>query len=54
MPVSPWVWALTAAAYVLPIIYAVSLFFGKDRTPYDRITGTEVTRRSEHRYKSSS
>ncbi len=53
-PVSPWIWALTVAAYVLPIVYAVSLFFGEGRTPYDRITGTKVTRRPERSEESSS
>lgn len=38
------VWALTAAAYLLPIVYIVSLFIGAGRTPYDRITGTQVDR----------
>ncbi|UUT35303.1 RDD family protein [Microbacterium elymi] len=33
---------LTAAAYVLPIAYIVSLFLGSGRTPYDRICATKV------------
>jgi uncharacterized RDD family membrane protein YckC len=39
-----WVWILTGAAYVLPIAYIVSLFVGRGRTLYDRLTGTEVVR----------
>lgn len=35
VPIS--VWILTAIAYVLPITYVVSLFFGTGRTPYDRL-----------------
>lgn len=53
-PVSPWVWALTVVAYALPIVYAVSLFVGEGRTPYDSITGTDVTRRAERRDESTS
>ena len=37
-----WLWALTVAAYVLPIVWVVSLFVGSGRTPYDRIVGTYV------------
>ncbi|WP_308491803.1 RDD family protein [Microbacterium terrisoli] len=37
-----WVWVLTAAAYLLPIAWIVSLFVGAGRTPYDRATGTAV------------
>jgi hypothetical protein len=37
-------WALALAAYILPIVYIVSLFLGDGRTPYDRITGTRVMR----------
>jgi hypothetical protein len=40
--VSPGVWLLTVAAYVLPIAYVVSLFIGTGRMPYDRIAGTFV------------
>jgi uncharacterized RDD family membrane protein YckC len=36
--------ALTAAAYVLPLVYAVTLFAGKGRTPYDRAAGAGVVR----------
>jgi uncharacterized RDD family membrane protein YckC len=41
---SPWVWALLAAAYVLPVLYVVALFVGSGRTPYDRMSGTTVFR----------
>ena len=37
------VWVLTALAYVIPIIWILSLFIGVGRTPYDRICGTNVT-----------
>jgi len=40
VPVS--VWLLTVVAYVLPIMYVVSLFVGQGRTPYDLISGTVV------------
>ena len=36
---------LTGLAYVLPIIYVVSVFVGTGRTPYDRLAGTVVIRR---------
>jgi hypothetical protein len=36
------IWLLTAGAYVLPIVYVLSLFVGNGRTPYDRIAGTAV------------
>jgi len=39
---APSVWILTAIAYVLPLVYVVSLFVGSGRTPYDRISGTTV------------
>jgi uncharacterized RDD family membrane protein YckC len=41
-PVPVSVWLLTVAAYVLPIMYVVSLFVGQGRTPYDLISGTVV------------
>lgn len=41
------VWILTAAAYILPIIYVISLFIADGRVPYDRITGTDVRPRPE-------
>lgn len=41
-PVPLWIWAATAVAYILPIAYVVSLFFGKGRTPYDRLCGSAV------------
>lgn len=44
VPVS--VWILTGLAYVLPIVYIVSLFIGSGRTPYDRLAGTVVIRRT--------
>ncbi|WP_230208286.1 RDD family protein [Microlunatus sp. Gsoil 973] len=37
-----WLWVLTAAAYILPTVWIVSLFIGSGRTPYDRIAGTTV------------
>lgn len=37
-----WVGILTGAAYVLPVVYVVSLFVGRGRTAYDWITGTDV------------
>jgi len=39
------VWLLTGVSYVLPIVYVASLFIGTGRTPYDRLSGTEVIRR---------
>ena len=42
--IPPAVWAATAFAYALPLAYVASLFFGTGRTPYDRISGTTVTR----------
>jgi uncharacterized RDD family membrane protein YckC len=41
-PVPVSVWLLTVVAYVLPIMYVVSLFVGQGRTPYDLISGTVV------------
>lgn len=38
------VWVLTGLAYLIPIVWIVSLFVGDRRTPYDRICGTDVTR----------
>ncbi len=38
------VWVLTALAYIFPIVWVLSLFIGRGRTPYDRICGTSVTR----------
>lgn len=40
--VAPTGWVVTALAYVLPLIYVISLFVGDGRTPYDRIAGTRV------------
>ena len=37
---------LTVLAYVLPIVYVVSLFVGTGRTPYDRLAGTIVISRA--------
>jgi hypothetical protein len=37
-----WLWTATAAAYVLPIVYVTSLFLGRGRTPYDRLSRTAV------------
>ena len=36
------VWALTAAAYVLPLFYVASLFVRDGRTPYERVARTRV------------
>lgn len=44
-PVPAGLWVLTAAAYVLPIVYTGSLFAGGGHTPYDRMTGTRVISR---------
>ncbi|GAA2748511.1 hypothetical protein GCM10009869_00540 [Amnibacterium kyonggiense] len=44
MPTPPWVWALTGAAYALPIVYLVTLFIGSGLTPYDRVARTQVRR----------
>lgn len=45
-PTTPaWVWMLTAAAYLLPIVYIVSLFVRHGRTLYDLAAGTAVIRR---------
>ena len=41
-PVPVSVWLLTVVAYVLPIMYVVSLFVGQGRTPYDLVSGTVV------------
>ena len=42
--VPPPIWVVTALAYVLPIVYVVSLFIGTGRTPYDHLTRTSVAR----------
>lgn len=36
------VWTVTALAYVLPLIYVMSLFLRDGRTPYDRAARTRV------------
>ncbi|WP_448002121.1 RDD family protein [Agromyces bauzanensis] len=36
------VWVLTGAAYVIPVVWLVSLFVAGGRTPYDRLSGTTV------------
>ncbi|WP_136709104.1 RDD family protein [Agromyces sp. H66] len=41
------VWVLVAAAYVIPIVWIVSLFVAGGRTPYDRLSGTTVERHEE-------
>ncbi|HEX6955345.1 MAG TPA: RDD family protein [Agromyces sp.] len=43
-PVPAWVWLLTGAAYLIPLIWIGSLFVAGGRTPYDRATGTDVVR----------
>lgn len=45
-PASVALWVLVAAAYVMPLIWATSLFVGSGRTPYDRASGTRVVNRS--------
>ena len=42
--VGPGLMILTAAAYVLPVAYVVTLFVGEGRTPYDRAGGDRVVR----------
>lgn len=42
--VGPGLAALTAAAYVLPVAYVVTLFTGEGRTPYDRAARGRVVR----------
>ncbi|MEV0953035.1 RDD family protein [Promicromonospora sp. NPDC050249] len=42
--IGPGLATLTAAAYVLPLVYVVTLFAGKGRTPYDRAGGATVVR----------
>ncbi|MFI2485931.1 RDD family protein [Promicromonospora kroppenstedtii] len=42
--VEPGLIVLTAAAYVLPIAWVVTLFAGAGRTPYDRAGGATVVR----------
>ena len=37
-----WIWAATAAAYVLPLIYVIALFVRRGRTPYDWAARTIV------------
>ena len=38
--------ALTGLAYLIPVVWIVSLFVGDRRTPYDRICGTTVSRQA--------
>lgn len=40
------VWVLTGFAYLIPIVWIVSLFVGGGRTPYDRICGTAVVHKT--------
>lgn len=40
--VPPQVWVLTAAAYLLPLVYVGSLFVGSGRTHYDVAVRTAV------------
>lgn len=42
--IGPGLATLTAAAYVLPLVYVVTLFAGTGRTPYDRAGGAKVVR----------
>jgi len=39
---SPVTWILLALAYVVPIVWLLSLFIRDGRTPYDRLTKTRV------------
>lgn len=41
-PLPAWVWLLTGAAYLIPLIWIGSLFIAGGRTPYDRVIGTDV------------
>lgn len=38
----PWIWVLTALAYVVPVVYVVTLFMGAGATPYDRAARSHV------------
>jgi hypothetical protein len=38
-----WVWLLTGVAYLLPIVWIVTLVVGSGRPPYDRVTRTQVS-----------
>jgi len=42
-----WLVVATAAAYVLPAVYVVTLFLGNGRTPYDRLSRTIVVRNTD-------
>ncbi|MGI5190783.1 RDD family protein [Promicromonospora sp. CA-289599] len=42
--ISPGIVTLTAAAYILPLVYVVTLFVREGRTPYDRAGGARVVR----------
>ncbi|MDR7381348.1 RDD family protein [Promicromonospora iranensis] len=42
--IGPGLAVLTAAAYVLPIVYVITLFAGGGRTPYDHAGGARVVR----------
>jgi uncharacterized RDD family membrane protein YckC len=42
--IGPGLATLTAAAYVLPLVYVVTLFVREGRTPYDRAGGARVVR----------
>ena len=44
VPVTTWI--VAAFAYILPIVYVVSLFIGSGWTPYDRVSGTAVVART--------
>ena len=46
--VPAWLVLATAAAYVIPAIYVITLFVGNGRTPYDRLSRTTVTRSLDH------
>jgi uncharacterized RDD family membrane protein YckC len=40
--VGTWLWAVTAGAYAIVIVYVAALFVGSGRTPYDRLSRTRV------------
>jgi len=43
--VPPAIWVLTALAYVVPVVYVVTLFVGEGETPYDRAARSHVATR---------
>jgi len=45
--VPAWLWAVTAASYVLPSSYVVSILVRRGRTPYDWAARTVVIKDAE-------